>query len=102
MRISSNPDDSHFHPNFANCRIYLEGSERSNVMTADEAARFAVVYKLDEWGKQRLDKNGRPLTEAFHGAVRVDCASWLREAMEAPQDEDDSGGLSVVIYGICP
>jgi hypothetical protein len=106
MRISSNPDDSHYHPHFAACRIYLEGSERSNVVTADEAGRYALTYKLDEWGKQRLDKKtGRPLTETFHGPVRVDCSDWLRAVMESPQHYDEEGDtLSGAIFALvnCP
>lgn len=43
MRISSDPDDTHYHPHFAACRIFLAGSERSNVVTADEAARSTAT-----------------------------------------------------------
>jgi hypothetical protein len=100
MRISSDPDDSHFHPHFAHCRIYLAGAERSNVITADEGGRFAVTYRLDEFGITVRDKKtGQALTDKFFGDVRIACSDWLRAAMEAPQD-DDAGALGAAIYGI--
>lgn len=100
MRISSDLDDSGFHLDFASCRIYLEGAERSNVVTADEGARFAVTYRLDEFGRAVLDKKtGEPIRDKFHGHVRIDCSDWLREAMESPS-ENDLGALGAAVYGM--
>jgi ABC-type phosphonate transport system ATPase subunit len=102
MRISANPDDSHYHPNHANCRFYLAGAERNNVMTADEGARFAITYRLDEFGAPVRDrKTGEALTDRFHGDVRVDCSDWLRAVMESPQHYDEEGDtLSGAIFAL--
>jgi hypothetical protein len=98
MRISSDTADSGYHPHFNYVRIWLEGAERSNVITADEEGRFAITYRLDEFGVPVRDaKTGEPLTDRFYGAVRIECAPWLREAMESPEEPDS---LSVAIYGM--
>jgi hypothetical protein len=76
------------------CRFYLGGAERNNVLFADEERRFAITRRLDEAGNEMRDRQGRPLTDEFRGAVRIDCPDWLREEMESgnkPHHRDRTG-----------
>ena len=100
MRISTDPDDRGFHPHANYCRVFLDGAERNNVVTADEGGRFAVTLRLDEFGQPVKDKKtGKTLHDKFYGAVRVDCADWLRVAMEHPCNEEGDT-LSGAILGM--
>lgn len=84
MRISSDPDHPDYHEAFMTCRVWLEGAERNNVVRADEEGRFAVTYRLDEFGKP-VTKGGEILTDNFTGHVRIDCPAWVRYEIEARQ-----------------
>jgi hypothetical protein len=100
MRISTDPDDRGFHISANYCRFFLEGAERLNVVTADEEGRFAVTLRLDEFGQPVKDKKtGKTIHDKFFGAVRVDCADWLRITMERPCDEEGET-LSAAILGM--
>lgn len=71
-RVSCEPDDPGF-TQCKRCRVWLAGSERKNVVTADEALRYAEVFKLNEHGLCQFDKAGEVMTEEFHGEVVVVC-----------------------------
>jgi hypothetical protein len=77
MRISVDESDTGYHHAAHLCRIWLEGAERSNVVTADEEHRFAVTLRRNEFGEPVLDKAGQPLTDNFYGAVRIECPAWI-------------------------
>jgi hypothetical protein len=86
MRISKDPDHPDHSEYAGHCAFFLEGAERHNVLTADEAGRFAVTYRLDEWGAMcRDEKTGQPLTDRFWGHVRIVAPQWLRDATEKLQ-----------------
>ena len=71
MRLSVDPLDLGYHPQANRCRVFLEGAERSNVVTADEERRYAVTYRLDDQGKTVL-RAGKPVKDEFWGAVRIE------------------------------
>jgi hypothetical protein len=98
MRISTDPDDVGYHAHANYVRVFLEGAERLNVVTADERARFAITIRLDEFGQPVKDKKtGKTLHDKFYGAVRIDCADWLRIAMESSSNEEgDTIGAAVL------
>lgn len=78
MRISTNPADPGYHVVASLCRVFLAGSERNNVITADEEGRFALVQRLDSDGRP-IVKAGVLLTEQFFGDVRIECSEYVRE-----------------------
>ncbi|MBI2769220.1 MAG: hypothetical protein HYX47_06340 [Burkholderiales bacterium] len=90
MKVSADRNDPAFSDCFAMCRIWLEGAERSNVVTADEDGRFAVTTRLDENGDPVL-RAGQPVTDVFRGAVRVECPDWLRKERETGIREHGPG-----------
>jgi hypothetical protein len=71
MRKSVDPHDSAYDPAFAQARVWLDGVERWNVVTADEEKRIALVFKLDERGEVVLDENNAPILEEFRGNVLI-------------------------------
>jgi hypothetical protein len=81
MKVSADRSHPAFSDCFSMCRIWLEGAERHNVVTADEDGRFAVTTRLDEFGNP-ITRGGQPVTDVFHGAVRVECPEWLRKERE--------------------
>lgn len=70
MRMSVDSSDPDFHPGAWLCRVFLEGVERNNVITADEERRLAVLYKLDQDGRY-IEVDGKLATETFYGAVLI-------------------------------
>jgi hypothetical protein len=98
MRISSNPDDSAYSQYMHLCRIWLAGSERNNVITADTEKRFALTFCRDEFGRPVLDKDGNQVRQEFWGDVRVDVPDWLR--LQSAGD-DDAGALGAAIWAMC-
>lgn len=97
MRISSNPSDAAYSPEFHRCRVWLAGAERNNVETADEAGRFAVTLARDEHGRPVLDKAGSQVRQKFYGDVRIDCPAWLRISQEHHPNEEGLGALGAAI-----
>lgn len=72
-RISSNEDDPGYVLPWIACRakIYFNGYERINIVTADEKERYVVYYVLDEKGNIKV-KNGKLLTAVEYGDVRIE------------------------------
>jgi len=79
MRLSANPDD----PGYAawgeilssgkSVRVFLNGIERSGVMTADETERFIVMAKRDERGEIVFDRQREEFVlETLRGDVHVE------------------------------
>ncbi len=71
MRVSVDKSDLGYHPRGVRCRVFLAGSERNNVITADEEKRMAVLVKLDEHGRPTI-KGDQVQTEIFYGDVRIE------------------------------
>jgi hypothetical protein len=71
MRLSVRSGDPGYHPRASLVRVFLSGSERSNVLTADEEKRWALLHRLDEDGRPIFVK-GEPSTEEFWGDVRIE------------------------------
>jgi gamma-glutamylcysteine synthetase len=93
MRVSSRPDDPGYTPCFHQFRIFIAGTERSNVETADDSKRYAVQLARDEWGKPVLDKNGWQIRQEYYGDVRIE-----RQACD--EQEDELGAIGAAIYGM--
>jgi hypothetical protein len=77
MRIASDPTHPDYHHCYRQCTVYLEGSARTHVISADEELRTATTYRLDANGHVQFDKHGNALTDTFYGHVRIDCPAWL-------------------------
>jgi hypothetical protein len=86
MKISTHPDYPNYH-DWADrvCRFILAGSERNNVLHADEERRYAITLKLDAKGNPKTSSSGQAQTEEFRGSVVIECPAWLRH-------EADNGG----------
>jgi hypothetical protein len=65
MKISRDPDHPAYSDYHGLCHVRLEGSERNNIRFADEEARYAETWRLDEFGAVATDKAGKPLTDLF-------------------------------------
>jgi len=70
MKISSDRNSPHYSTE--RFRVYLEGSERTNIVFADEEGRHAISHRLDSEGNVKFDKNGNALTDEFWGHVRIE------------------------------
>ena len=83
MKISIDRNHPAYHDwAFKVCAFYLEGTQRNNVLFADEEKRFAITRGVDERGETMYDRQGRMVTDEFRGAVRIDCPDWLRYELE--------------------
>lgn len=79
MRVSVDPCDPGYHTMASRCRVFLEGAERNNVITADEGKRFALLHRLDGRGRVVV-KDGKAATDAFYGSVRIELPDGMDEA----------------------
>lgn len=84
-----------FDPGYANfrawghrARIFFQGSERNNIVTADEEGRFVIAHVLDANGAIKRDKNDQPMRETLFGDVCI----------KLPEDEAAYGSVD---WGIC-
>jgi hypothetical protein len=93
MRISSRPDDPGYTPHMHDYRVFIAGSERGNVETADEEKRYAVTLDRDEEGRPALDKAGNQRRQEFWGDVRIERAA-------CDEQEDELGAIGAAIYGM--
>jgi hypothetical protein len=93
MRISTLPTDAGYTPRAHEYRVWLAGSERNNIVTADDQERFAVTFRRNEFGEPVKDKTGAQVTERFWGDVRIEYAG--------DEQEDELGALGAVIYSFC-
>ena len=87
MRISSETTHADYHDQVHDCRVFLAGAERCNVLFADEQGRHAVTFRLDEFGSVVLQK-GDLQRENFWGEVRIEAPIVVRlqrERIEAGQ-----------------
>lgn len=92
MRISTNPKDPGYAVwagilNRNQTRVFLAGSERSNVVTADEEQRYALVYRLGPDGNIQT-KDGEILFDDFYGDVRIELPD-----QDIVYDEDGSPAI---------
>jgi hypothetical protein len=92
MRISTLPSDVGYTPRAHEYRVWLAGSERNNIVTADDQERFAVTFRRNEFGEPVKDKTGAQVTERFWGDVRIEFCG--------DEQEDELGALGAVIYGM--
>ncbi|WP_157266523.1 hypothetical protein [Azohydromonas aeria] len=88
MRLSVDPEDPDFLDgcNHMGVRVFLDGTERSEVVTADEERGLLVRYVTDERGKLVLNAaRTEPLRETLHGAVAIEAPHFLR-AIQAEKE----------------
>lgn len=76
MRVSTDKADPGYSALAHLARVWLAGSERRNVVTADEGKRWALLHKLDADGRIVV-KDGEIVTEEFWGDVRIEPAQVL-------------------------
>jgi hypothetical protein len=84
LKISRDPDHPAFHEYHGLCHVSLEGAERNNIRFADEEARYAETWRLDEWGDLVTDKAGDPIWDRFYGSVLITCPDWVRHEIDNP------------------
>jgi hypothetical protein len=81
MRLSTQRDDAGYHAAASRCKVFLAGAERSNVVTADEERRYALLHRLDQNGRSVI-KDGAPQFDEFHGDVRIEIPDDLRQLVD--------------------
>lgn len=89
MRISCDPSDPGYE-NYAKhtpggVRVYLNGRELDQCVTADEENRYVVVYDCGPDGKPRIDGDGEVRFKALHGLVRVVTGQGWRQDERKPE-----------------
>lgn len=73
MRLSCDRNDPGYHPAATKVRVYLNGAERTKVITADEEARLIVRFQTDEKGRLiKNEKRDDVLRETLYGDVRIE------------------------------
>jgi hypothetical protein len=94
MRVSSDPHDGGYTPAMHQYQVWVAGSLRNNVVTADDSKRFALLFRRDEFGAPVLDKKtGAQVVEPYYGDVRIEFGG--------DEQEDELGALGAVIYSFC-
>lgn len=71
MRVSVDKDDPGYSPQHMGAKVFLDGIERSQVVTADEEQRLIIRYVTDQKGRLVIDRNG-VLRETLVGDVRIE------------------------------
>lgn len=64
MRLSADRNDPGFNPRYAKAKVFLDGVELDNCVTADEDLRACVVLDLEATGTQ-------PRLKVIVGDVRI-------------------------------
>jgi hypothetical protein len=73
MRASIDSADPGYCPSLFGSKVFFEGAEIKNVITADEEGRFVLVYRLDDKGDVMLsDDRLSLLEEKRYGHVRIE------------------------------
>jgi len=81
MRISAESGDPGYSPMYLHARVWFNGVERKDVVTADEEKGMVVVYVRHDNGELRLDHGARAMmTEILFGKVVIEVSA--REAFE--------------------
>jgi hypothetical protein len=94
MRVSSLPGDPGYTPAMHQYQVWVAGSLRNNVVTADEGKRYALLFRRDEFGAPVLDKKtGAQVVEPYYGDVRIEFCG--------DEQEDEIGAIGAAIYGFC-
>lgn len=83
MRLSALADDPDFSAyqdllrSGKTARVFLNGIERTGVVTADEAGRFIVMTKRDEHGNLVPDASGENIAyETLLGDVHIEVCAF--------------------------
>lgn len=84
MRLSIDPNDPGYTKGLCGgIKVFLDGIERCNVVTADEEKRLIVVHPLDERGRLQLDREkGEVVRETLHGDVRIELNESTRRTLQ--------------------
>lgn len=84
MRMSSDDSDPGYDRRYICSKVFIAGSERWNVITADEEKRWALLIKLDENGTaMRDEQTGKLVTEEFFGEVVIVIANEVQTSFHA-------------------
>lgn len=77
MRVSSDVDDEGYAPlAVSHCKVFLDGVDRFNVITADEEKRMAIVQAPDESGRPLIDGDEfRRVTFYWHVRVELEAVA---------------------------
>ena len=71
MRASVDKDDPGYAPHSIGAKVFLDGVQRSHVVTADEEKRLIVRYVTDEKGRFKIDGDN-VRRETLYGDVRIE------------------------------
>lgn len=83
MRLSVDKNDPGYVPRYLGARVYLDGIERSRVITADEEQRLIVRCVTDERGRPVLNRERNEVArETLHGEVRIELSDKARALVE--------------------
>lgn len=84
MRLSTDPNDPAYTQGLCGgIKVFLDGIERCNVVTADEEKRLVVVHPLDERGHLKVDwPAGEVVKETLHGHVRIELTDSTRRTLQ--------------------
>lgn len=81
MRLSAIETDPGYLPSGdyrrANAKIYLDGVEQANVVTADEDEGLVVAPLLDDHGHIIADQSGNYRMDERRGSVRIDVPTGM-------------------------
>lgn len=72
MRLSTDPDDPGYSAwkCYGLARVFLDGVERKNVITADQERNYITVTEVDDRGMLKLE-GGKVKTVAMYGKVEI-------------------------------
>ena len=75
MRVSVDKHDPGYAPILVGrVKVFVDGHERSGVITADEEARMLVVACVNERGVHQLNNDRTEVKrETVYGHVRIEC-----------------------------
>jgi len=88
MRISADKDDVGYNPSaiFSDTRVFFNGEERKDVVTADDTHGFIIIYARDDNDKLIQDDNDIAENKIY-GDVRIELGDEFDESLfENKQD----------------
>ena len=99
MRISADSKHRDYSPASLHAKVYLDGVELRNCVTADEELGTAECFRMDSTGRLVANSCGDAEMETLRGQVRFDLSSctlplefigfdaWMRARTDAAHNE---------------
>ncbi len=88
MRVSIDSSDPGYNPACFGTKVFLDGTQISGVITADEERRMVFVHCLDESGRVVLTDDRKEIkTETRYGHVRLELSASMNRYLNGmPND----------------